>query len=121
MQALCSNRGSKTTTRAARLGKQNFLCSTCFLYFFAPAAFCTFLLHLLFVLLNLFAVMAGLYLHIKQIQNLTNVQLCSSQVDKGKSDRFSEKFVCVKKILCENLLGEHSLSEHFFFLVKFFG
>ena len=42
MQALCSNRGSKTTTRAARLGKQNFLCSTCFLYFFASTAFCTF-------------------------------------------------------------------------------
>ena len=42
MQAPCSNRGSKTTTRAARLGKQNFLCSTCFLYFFAPPAFCTF-------------------------------------------------------------------------------
>ena len=37
--------------------------------------------------------------------NQTNVQLCSSQVDKGKSDRFSEKFVCAKKILCENFFG----------------
>ena len=28
--------------------------------------------------------------------NQTNVQLCSSQVDKGKSDKFSEKFFGVK-------------------------
>ena len=61
--------------------------------------------------------------------NQTNVQLCSSQVDKGKCDRFSEKFVCAKKFcvkifLGENLLGEHFLSEHFFlgeiFRVKIF-
>ena len=52
--------------------------------------------------------------------NYTNVQLCSSQVNKGKSDIFSEKFVFAKKKLCENFLGEnlldeHFLSEHFFF------
>ena len=36
--------------------------------------------------------------------NQTNVQLCSSQVDKGKSDNLSENF------LAENFLGENFLS-----------
>ena len=42
-------------------------------------------------------------------ENYTNVQLCSSQVDKGKSDNLSGNF------LVENFLGEN------FFELKFFG
>ena len=37
----------------------------------------------------------------KYFGDQTNVQLCSSQVDKGKSDNLSEKF------LVENFLGEN--------------
>ena len=45
----------------------------------------------------------------KYMQNQTNVQLCSSQVDKGKSNNLSENF------LVEIFLGEN------FFELKFFG
>ena len=55
----------------------------------------------------------------KYKNNQTNVQLCSSQVDKGKSDNLSEFF------FGENFFGENFFGVKFFWLkfvwVKIFG
>ena len=53
-------------------------------------------------------------------QNLTNVQLCWSQVDKGNSDNWIfENYI--KKILGDNFLGEHFFGWKIFLVKIFFG
>ena len=78
---------------------------------FAPPAFCTFLLQLLFVLLNLFAVMVGLYLQVKQIQrrSILCILLPLNQFMWTECSNDSCIFFLLKNILFLHGLGSNKL------------
>ena len=119
---LCQLMGSGCRLRARTVGRRQqrappawesrtSFAPPAFSTFFASPAFCTFLPHLLFVLLNLFAVMAGLYLQVKQIQrrSVLCILLTLNQFMWTECSKDSCIFFLLKNVLFLHRLGFNKL------------